>query len=185
MMQTMFHVTPDEIQGIANKVAGVMYRRFDRKHELDDLAQEAVLGVIKAQKTYDPSTGVQFRTWAITCAKYHIWEYVRRIAWTSRDDRKKLSLGLTRKVKLYSLYLIPHNKHPLANSIEQVSLREETEKALSKAGNERHQQVLSLHYLNELSLREISDMWGVSIQRVSQIHAKAINNIIKWTVSPP
>jgi RNA polymerase sigma factor for flagellar operon FliA len=51
--------------------------------------------------------------------------------------------------------------------------REELAKAVSKM-SEREQLILSLYYQEELTMKEISQVVGIVVSRVSQIHAAAM-----------
>ncbi|MCI1269240.1 MAG: FliA/WhiG family RNA polymerase sigma factor [Ruminococcus sp.] len=65
-------------------------------------------------------------------------------------------------------------------SPEKKIINEEISKTLTQAIdslNEREKLVISLYYYDELSLTEISKVIDVSIQRVSQIHAKAVSKL--------
>ena len=48
--------------------------------ETDDLVQEALIGVLRAVKTYDPETGNLFLTYAQTTAENAMLDYVRKCA---------------------------------------------------------------------------------------------------------
>ena len=48
--------------------------------ETDDLVQEALIGVLRAIKTYDPETGNLFQTYAQTTTENAILDYVRKCA---------------------------------------------------------------------------------------------------------
>ena len=63
---------------------------------------------------------------------------------------------------------------------EQVIERQELKRMLAEAIsslNEKEQQVISLYYYEELTLKEISNILGVSESRVSQIHTKALKKM--------
>ena len=48
--------------------------------ETDDLVQEALIGVLRAVKTYDLETGNLFLTYAQTIAEYAMLDYIRKCA---------------------------------------------------------------------------------------------------------
>lgn len=61
----------------------------------------------------------------------------------------------------------------LADQVDELELRREVIRALERL-QERDRLVISLYYYDELTLREISEVVGVSTSRVSQLHAAAI-----------
>lgn len=49
---------------------------------------------------------------------------------------------------------------------------------------EKERHVVSLYYFEELTLKEIGDVLGVSESRVCQLHARAVKTIARWLQSP-
>lgn len=60
--------------------------------------------------------------------------------------------------------------------LDRTELEEEIKKALGKL-REREQLVVSLHYVQELSMKEIAVVLGVSEPRVSQMHSNALRKL--------
>ncbi|MDD3570862.1 MAG: FliA/WhiG family RNA polymerase sigma factor [Lachnospiraceae bacterium] len=60
--------------------------------------------------------------------------------------------------------------------LDRTEMEEEIKKALGKL-REREQLVVSLHYVQELSMKEIAVVLGVSEPRVSQIHSNALRKL--------
>ncbi len=63
---------------------------------------------------------------------------------------------------------------------EQVVERQELKRMLSEAIgelNENEQKVIAFYYFEELTLKEISDILGVSESRVSQLHTKSLKKL--------
>lgn len=69
----------------AAKLVGVI-----PSNEWDDLQGAGRLGLAKAVAKYDGRPTVKFRTYAITCIRGEIWEYLRDLDHLSRDHRKKV-----------------------------------------------------------------------------------------------
>lgn len=65
------------------------------------------------------------------------------------------------------------NAPDLADQVDQRDLKRALIRALENL-SERDRLVISLYYYEELTLREISEVLGVSTSRVSQLHAAAI-----------
>ena len=55
----------------------------------DDLIQEGYIGLLKAEKSYDPNKGVKFSTYATMCIRNAMLLYMRQI----KKDRKNISLN--------------------------------------------------------------------------------------------
>jgi len=62
--------------------------------------------------------------------------------------------------------------------IEEEELIEAVKKVLSKM-NEKEQMIIQLYYFEELSLKEISEILGVTESRISQIHKNVIKKLRK------
>lgn len=60
--------------------------------------------------------------------------------------------------------------------LDRMEMEQEVKKALSKL-REREQLVVSLHYVQELSMKEIAAVLGVSEPRVSQMHSNALRKL--------
>jgi len=71
------------------------------------------------------------------------------------------------------------------NFFENVSIKIEEEelieaiKKILKTMNEKEQLIIQLYYFEELSLKEISEILGVTESRISQIHKNAIKKLRK------
>ncbi|MEO1927388.1 MAG: RNA polymerase sigma factor FliA [Nautiliaceae bacterium] len=64
----------------------------------------------------------------------------------------------------------------VSKEIEEEELIEAVKKTLSKM-SEKEQLVIQLYYFEELSLKEISEILGVTESRISQIHKKVIKKL--------
>ncbi|HCT63708.1 MAG TPA: FliA/WhiG family RNA polymerase sigma factor [Lachnospiraceae bacterium] len=60
--------------------------------------------------------------------------------------------------------------------LDRTEMEQEIKKALGKL-REREQLVVSLHYVQELSMKEIAVVLGVSEPRISQIHSNALRKL--------
>jgi RNA polymerase sigma factor for flagellar operon FliA len=76
------------------------------------------------------------------------------------NDAHFLSLSPSRAENPESAYEIMETKQALADAIDQLT--------------EKEKQVIMLYYYEELTLKEISAVLGVSESRVSQIHTKSV-----------
>ena len=116
-------------------------------------------------------------------------EYGR--AATSDELSEKLDMseeelkGLVNQTQIASLvsldeYLEQGNNKSCFESPEQVVDRQELKRTLAEAIeslNENEQKVIAFYYYEELTLKEISKVLGVSESRVSQLHTKALKKM--------
>jgi RNA polymerase sigma factor for flagellar operon FliA len=73
--------------------------------------------------------------------------------------------------------LLRDDKHPdPGENIDRLELRQALIQAI-KSLPEREQQLLSLYYYNELTLKEIGEVLQVSEARVCQLHSRAVINL--------
>lgn len=97
------------------------------------------------------------------------WNYLTSLQQTVDDDEGS-STSL-------SAFLPSKTKTPL----QQLEHEEQIERVAEAVGDltERQQQVIVMYYYEELYMKEIAEVLGVSESRVSQIHTKALYNLDK------
>src|SRR5207237_106491 len=116
-----------------------------------DLISYGLLGLIGAIERYDPDRDVKFETYAIARIKGSIIDELRAMDWVPRSVRAR------------------------ARDIERAIA--ELERKLHRAPNDEEiakKLGVTLYYYEELTLREIGEVLGVTESRVSQLHTKAI-----------
>ena len=64
----------------------------------------------------------------------------------------------------------------VSKKVEQEELIEKIEEILEELG-EKEQLIIQLYYFEEMSLKEISEILGITESRVSQIHKNVINKL--------
>jgi len=119
-------------------VVGYLYRRVGDEHTAEDLAGEAFLSAWKALPRYRV-TGVPFRAWVMRIAT----NAANR--WAKKQKREAARHTLAAEMKNQS-----NEPHDEADEARTAML------ALST----RHQEVLSLHYVEGLSVDEVSAVLG-------------------------
>lgn len=77
------------------KLVYYCYNRLDKNHFVtsnkDDLIQEGFIGLMNAKKTYDESKNIKFSTYAISCIKNSMSNYIR----ASKKHNSNISLNET------------------------------------------------------------------------------------------
>ena len=81
--------------------------------------------------------------------------------------------------KIYNVMPIEEQMNFFENVTKKIEEEEliETIKKILKTMSKKEQLIIQLHYFEELSLKEISEIFGVTESRISQIHKKAIKKL--------
>ena len=154
--------------------------------ETDDLVQEALIGVLRAVKTYDLETGNLFLTYAQTTAENAMLDYVRKCASAIPASGSILSLdasppGFDPEANVTYADILPddYNKNP-----EQLFIRKETITEVRNAlGEISDRERAYLHYrygfldcvLHDQS--ETAAHFHLSLSRARHTEKAALNNV--------
>lgn len=152
-----------------------------------DFFQFGIEGLNEAIDRFDPDYGTKFETYAILRIRGKIIDQLRKInplvaagesemmpysnvslSKTFDDDQNSLSLN----------EIIPDDIPLPDEDLAKAETKEILVRALERL-NERDRLVVTLYYFEELNFKEIADVLGLSIGRVSQIHTKVLSNLKK------
>jgi len=167
--------------------------------DVEDLMNVGVMGLIQAVDRFDPKRDNKFMTYAIFRIKGAVLSELRSRDFLSRSSRRKLreleqtcqkmeqrlgrdvedvevaeELGLSsRDEKEKLMNFLVHNEE---DALSQTRLRE-IKSALARAIEqlpEKERLVISLYYLDELTMKETGEVLHITESRVSQIHSQTI-----------
>lgn len=168
---------------IASEVRGLRYRPPCNSHE--DLMQEGAALLIRAARTFVPqrSHNRQFVGYARVCVRNGLRDIVK---WASRDSQRTIR-GISAG---WILATDNEGNAPLAHAPaymhdyqpEQVALSDSESTVIRSILNElpaRHRAVTQLAYIDDWSLRQISDYVGLSRTRVHQILQESREHVKK------
>ncbi len=180
---------------LVRKVASKIFRRIpEGVIEFDELVNTGVIGLIKAIDRYDENKA-RFSTYAYIKIRGEILDYLRKLDFLPRSVRGKVKakeLEETReeaalfisieenlfrnndKLKLKDI-LSSEEKTPEERTIA-VELKERLVKALNQL-SDKEKLVLQLIFVEELDLKSVSDILGVSVSRISQIKTSALRKL--------
>jgi RNA polymerase sigma factor for flagellar operon FliA len=140
-----------------------------------DLESAAALGLAQAARTWRPDGGASFRTHAFTRMNGAIADEMRKRDHLSRSMRQAVSVGLAKD---------PGPPAPLTEEVVDELVDPALELELVETAAvlrdaihalpERERFVMWLRLEDELPLREIGQLLGVTESRVSQIATKAL-----------
>ncbi len=124
-------------------IANYLYRRTHDSHVTEDLLSEVFLSALRDLPRYQPR-GVPFRAWLYRIAGNALRKWVRSNAREQRRLQKIADHGATTPSC--------QNQMPLDDT---ALLR------LIHSLSAKHQEVISLHYFERLSLKQITDILGI------------------------
>ena len=198
--------------GMVKRIAVHLKARIPPFMEVDELVQVGMIGLIEAARSFNPTKGVAFESFAHTRIRGAMIDEVRRLSFLPRSavafnkshssanqalaselgraptqaelaefmgmelDSFEKDRGAARQFETYSMEVVTEEvmSLPEQSSRQPEAIVEEAEmmEALTDAIDalpERDKLVISLYYVEELNLREIGEVLGVSESRVSQI----------------
>ena len=179
-------------------IAGRMASGLPSHVEESDLISYGLLGLIGAIERFDTERGIKFETFAMARIRGAILDELRSLDWVPRSVRFRAHEIELAQTKLERELQRTPTEEEVADKLNmseeelQSSLLEiantsiytldeprtdETVRQLTEAIAslpEREQLVVALYYYENLTLREIGEVLGVTESRVSQLHTKAV-----------
>ena len=152
------------------------------RQSLDDLRQEAWIGIIKAWRQYNPAKGMVFKTFAVQMARWWILNGVRfsdKALFNARRTDKDLYLKILRVDSLDRI------KDKLGDYFDFPAMADEPTCALpfryllSMVKKPRLKYILEQYYRHNRTMEDISVELGVSRERIRQIMNEAYSQIRK------
>ena len=195
--------------------------------EIDDLISAGTIGLIQAMERYDPSRGIQLKTYAAFRIKGAVLSELRSRDILSRSSRKKVrelekaqveleqelgrevqdkeladrlkvemdELNKIRSIGSFSIIsideLVGRNENTRDSLLSYLS-DETVDDPLALAGlkelkaalaegieqlPEKEKLVVSLYYVEELTMKEVGSVLNVTESRVSQLHSQAVKRL--------
>lgn len=164
---------------IVSNLRFVLHQIFKRWHadrfpglQLMDLVSEGYMGLMKASKTFNPSTGFRFVSYASPAIKHSIstalWSWKRNRHDSLDEPIFKDNNEETKKDRLPSEDLKADEKY----ACEQV-------KELLSFLSKREFEIINLRYWHDMSYDEAGRRLGISGERVRQSENKALRKL-RW-----
>lgn len=172
--------------------------------ELDDLVHDGVVGLLESTRRFDPTRGVDFRTYASYRIRGAILDGLRARDPLPRSVRRALraadqaaapphtphiaassppAIARSARVPVVTQLLSLEEAGPVpedgAEPVEQVlaaELREDLHRAVAALPS-RDREVLYLRFTRRWRLREVASHYGISITRVAELQERAIRRL--------
>ena len=171
---------------LVRRIAHHLAARLPASVEIDDLIQAGMIGLLEASRSYDAEQGASFETYASIRIRGSMIDEIRRGDWVPRSvhRRARQAAATVREIEQRTGLESHIDDHGEPNTtrtggpspqqhLERSEFRQQLVKAIGQLP-EREQLVLSMYYEQELNLKEIGAVLGVSESRVCQIHGQAM-----------
>lgn len=167
-------------EGLVYQVA----RKFEHRHDIDDLMQEGRIGLLRAAQDFNPKRA----SWS-TYARYWVYAHIVRFAKrakvvggnaTKRREVPVFSLNVVNDQDSEWLDRLESEDAPVTEHLEQQELvRQVREVAARLKFNERERYVVNMRLLRETpcTLEQIGDRFGFSRERVRQIEVRVLDKL--------
>jgi RNA polymerase sigma factor (sigma-70 family) len=170
--------TPLNLSRLVSGIAGRLYARLPRGCgiEVADLIQAGNVGLLKAEKTYEPESGIPLAGYAKFRIRGEMLDMIRRHAsrkFVLACDRDNVDDG--EQMEWLACVPAPAEASPHSSALRQersAILREEIRRL-----PDRYRRVVSMRYSGDLTLREIGVELRVNESRASQIHRLALTRL--------
>ncbi|RKQ63245.1 RNA polymerase sigma-28 (SigD/FliA/WhiG) subunit [Thermovibrio guaymasensis] len=180
---------------LVKKVANKIYKRIpEGVVDFEELVNTGVIGLIKAIDKYDEKKA-KFSTYAYIKIRGEILDYLRKLDFLPRSVRGKIKKGEIEDLKeeiasfisLEEKLFSESDRFTVKDTLVSNNPTPEEELILSDMKNrladairklsEREKLVLQLIFVEELDLKSISEVLGISVSRVSQIKSAALKKL--------
>lgn len=147
---------------LANKLARQKKKGLPNFIDFDELRSAAYMGLVEAASRFNESHGVSFSTYAYPRINGAIHDYLRELGWGKKNDpHQAVSLDIFRDEEGCTGAELVESRSE-SNSEE---LFEEITHDLDQDAKV----ILRFYFIDELSMREVGDRFGVSESRISQL----------------
>jgi RNA polymerase sigma factor (sigma-70 family) len=157
------HQLVEQYIPLANKLAFQKKKTLPKFIDIEELRSAAYLGLVEAASRFDPEIGVTFSTFAYPRIFGAIHDYLREQGWVKRGD-------LTPVLSL-DAPCAEDEECTLKDTIEAKPEgdTEECFEVITLNLDEQAKQVLRFYFIDEYSMKEVGEKFGVSESRISQL----------------
>lgn len=177
---TREHATVLQYLPLVERVAKRVARRLPRSVSIDDLVGAGSLGLIDAVKRFSPERAPSFAAYAELRIRGAILDHLRSCDWLPRTMRASVKRGESEAAVVSVDDRDGMGFDAFASSAPSApALLDHREQRAQLASAiallpERTRRVLGLYYMEELTLKEIGEVLGITESRVCQLHSEAV-----------
>ncbi|MBT3339659.1 MAG: sigma-70 family RNA polymerase sigma factor [Planctomycetes bacterium] len=147
----------------------------------EELYASGMYGLLKAARSYDPSRGAEFKTYAYHKIRGAVLDDLRRADYLPRSFRDEARKSGVDAPAIVGLPCDEDGHESLGateatQSCETEDLSAATAREIAKLP-QKMQQMMTMYYQDGMKMREIADAMHLTESRVSQIHANALSRL--------
>jgi RNA polymerase sigma factor for flagellar operon FliA len=170
---------------LVERMATGMVRKLPPSVLREDLVAAGAIGLMDASRRFVGERGAEFEWYARVRIRGAMVDELRSLDWLTRNERSKArahaATGEGVSFSVVGIEDIPENLRSPATR-ESTSPAGIVEKRMDREalGNAigclpaREASIVSMHYVDGLSFKEIAKSFGVSEPRISQLHTRAV-----------
>ena len=182
---------------LVKRIAYHLMAKLPASVQADDIIQNGMLGLIDAVGRFEEGLGAQFETYAVQRIRGAMLDGLRENDWLPRSlrrDMRRIEGAVSQLEQRYGRqptelihledfggdddddYLdrhLPSSEADPLTALLDKNMRDVLIRAIQDLP-EREKTVMGLYYEEELNLREIGEILGVSESRICQLHSQAI-----------
>ena len=188
----------EDNQGLVYHLAMKVFRRLPVRQDLDDLVGYGMIGLVEAAKKYQPKRGIEFTTFAYPRINGAIYDGVSKLSWMSRSRYKRLMKlkaqaeeeGDTETSDRVSEDMMgvssldPETVQAIVSDEQETAetnaVRDEEHRLLSQLIEKlpnREKRLITMIYIEGLTLQDASERIGISKSWASRMHSKTLTKL--------
>lgn len=158
---------------LVKKIALHLLAKLPDSVQLDDLTQAGLIGLLSASKSFDPTKGAKFETWAGTRIRGAMLDEVRGSDWTPRSTAKQL-----REVAAAIRELQAKNQRPPTDREIAAQLDITLEKYHQISHEMSSAKLLSAEEISEFDGSDFGEVRSSELQPEEIAHEHDLNDIL-------
>ena len=176
--------SPEYLYAKNLRLVGLCLSRFSSLTgpDREDAQTAGLLGLWSAACRFDPAKGFRFSTYATDTIRGFILRHLRK----EREQRRLSCVSLDTPIgdtdsgsELADVVADPQAQKPGQSLLDEAGFEALLARLPASRGQETQRAVLRAVYEEDAALPDVADAWGISRQRVHQVHAAALEALRK------
>lgn len=165
------------------RLVAFIAKKYKNYNEQEELISVGSIGLLKAVKTYKPSTGNSFSTYASRCIENEILMLFRNQKKYNNEISLEENIGTDKEGNTISLIeiLSDEGEDNVAHVVEQNIIIDEVVKIINEKLEAREREVIARRYglfgFVPQTQKEVATLFGISRSYISRIEKDALNRI--------